>query len=134
MKKINENIEEIIKNCRTIAVVGLSPNPMRSSYGIAVKMQQAGYRVIPVNPNYNKVLDEKCYPDLSAVPERVELVVVFRRTQETPSIAKEAVAIGAKAFWLQSGIINQKAAEIALLGGVDVVMDHCWGVAYSLLN
>lgn len=134
MKKINQNIAEIVKNYRTIAVVGLSPNPMRPSFGIAAKMQQSGYRVIPVNPNYESVLGEKCYPSLTAVPEPVELVVVFRRAEETPAIAREAVAIGAKGLWLQSGIINEEAAEIALQGGLDVVMDHCWGVAYSLLN
>jgi predicted CoA-binding protein len=118
-------IEEILRQSRTIAVVGLSSDPMRPSYGIAKALQSYGYRVIPVNPKESEVLGEKSYGSLREIPEAVDLVNVFRRPEQTPTVAHDAVAIGAKALWLQSGIENDEAERIATAGGLDVVMDRC---------
>jgi uncharacterized protein len=118
-------IEEILRQSRTIAVVGLSSDPMRPSYGIARALQSYGYRVIPVNPKESEVLGEKSYASLRDIPDVVDLVNVFRRPEQTPAVAQDAVAIGAKALWLQSGIENDEAERIASAGGLDVVMDRC---------
>ena len=118
-------ITYILRSSRTIAVVGLSPRAERDSYEVAAYLQAHGYRIIPVNPNAREILGEPCYPDLRAVPVPVDLVDVFRRAAETPAIAEAAVAVGAKALWLQLGIISEEAAAIARRAGVSVVMDHC---------
>ena len=118
----------------TIAVVGASSNPDRPSNSIMGKLQRAGYRVIPINPNETTVLGERAYPSLSQAPGRVDIVDVFRRAEFTPAIAEEAVKIGAKAFWLQSGIVNEEAAATAEAGGLIVVMDACLGVMHSVLQ
>jgi predicted CoA-binding protein len=125
MPKPMRTIEEILRQSRTIAVVGLSSDPMRPSYGIAKALQSYGYRVIPVNPKESEVLGEKSYGSLREIPEAVDLVNVFRRPEQTPTVAHDAVAIGAKALWLQSGIENDEAERIATAGGLDVVMDRC---------
>ena len=98
------------------------------------KLQRAGYRVIPVNPRVTEVLGEKAYASLSDIAEQVDIVNVFRRSEATPAIADEAVGIGAKAFWLQSGIVNEEAADRATAGGLTVVMDSCLGTMHSLLR
>ena len=98
------------------------------------KLQRAGYRVIPVNPRVTEVLGEKAYASLSDIAEQVDIVNVFRRSEATPAIADEAVRIGAKAFWLQSGIVNEEAADRATAGGLTVVMDSCLGTMHSLLR
>jgi hypothetical protein len=121
-----KEIEQIIKGCRTIAVVGLSANPTRPSNGVAHYMQQKGYRVIPVNPNETDVLSEKCYASLSEVPEPVDLVDIFRRSEEAGAVVDEAIKIGAKAVWLQEGVIDEPAAGRAETAGLLVVMDKCW--------
>ena len=118
-------IEEILRQSRTIAVVGLSSDPIRPSYGIARALQSYGYRVIPVNPKESEVLGEKSYASLRDIPDAVDLVNVFRRPEQTPAVAQDAVAIGARALWLQSGIENDEAERIAIAGGLDVVMDRC---------
>jgi predicted CoA-binding protein len=115
-------------------VVGASSNPERSSHGIMAKLLRVGYRVFPVNPQETEVLGQRAYPSLAAVPEKVDLVNVFRRPEHTPAIADEAVAIGAKCLWLQSGIWNEEAAARASAAGLAVVMDECIGVAYSRLR
>ena len=121
-----ETIQRILDECRTIAVVGLSSDSWRPSNSVAGYMRRHGYRVIPVNPNETSVFDEKSYPDLFAVPEKVELVDVFRRSEEAGKAVDQAIAVGAKAVWLQEGVIDQAAAQRALDAGLLVVMDRCW--------
>jgi predicted CoA-binding protein len=122
----SQTIQRIIDECRTIAVVGLSANPMRPSNGVARYMQRAGYQVIPVNPNETVVLDEKAYAALADVPGEIDLVDVFRRSSEAGAAVDEAIRVGAKAVWLQEGVIDRAAAERALAAGLLVVMDRCW--------
>lgn len=119
------NIPEILKSSHTIAVVGLSSNPMRPSNGVAAYLQRAGYRVIPVNPNESEVLGEKCYARLEDVPEKIDLVDIFRRPECVPEIVESAIRVGAKTVWMQEGVVNQEAAERARTAGLDVVMDRC---------
>ena len=121
-----ETIRRILEECRTIAVVGLSSQSWRPSNSVSAYMRHAGYRVIPVNPNETQVFGEKAYPDLSAVPEKIDLVDVFRRPDEAGKAVDEAIAIGAKAVWLQEGVIDRDAAQRALDAGLLVVMDRCW--------
>jgi uncharacterized protein len=120
-----ETIRRILDECKTIAVVGLSSNPSRPSHGVSGYMQRQGYRVIPVNPNETEVFGEKSYPDLAAVPEKIDLVDVFRRSDEAGKAVDEAIAVGAKAVWLQEGVIDNGAAQRALDAGLLVVMDRC---------
>ena len=121
-----ETISRILDECKTIAVVGLSSDPSRPSHGVSSYMRRQGYRVIPVNPNETEVFGEKSYPDLAAVPENIDLVDVFRRSDEAGKAVDEAIAIGAKAVWLQEGVIDRSAAQRALDAGLLVVMDRCW--------
>jgi predicted CoA-binding protein len=129
-----EDLKRLLSTASTIAVVGGSSNPERPSNGIMRKLKSAGYRVIPVNPNETEVLGERAYPSLLDVPERIDIVDVFRRAEYTPAIADEAVKVGAKALWLQSGVKNEDAASRAAAGGLTVVMDACIGVMHSLLQ
>ena|ERR1700682_1957560 len=126
--KVNdpETIKLIFDECRTIAVVGLSSDPMRPSHGVASYMQRRGYRIIPVNPNETEVLGEKAYPALGDVPEKIDLVDIFRRSAEAGKAVDQAIAVGAKAVWLQDGVIDSAAAQRALDAGLLVVMDRCW--------
>lgn len=121
-----ETIEEILQDCRTIAVVGLSSDPGRPSYGVASYMRRNGYKVIPVNPNETEVFGDKAYSALSDVPDKVELVDIFRRSSEAGKAVDEAIAIGARAVWLQEGVIDDDAAQRAAEAGLLVVMDRCW--------
>ena len=130
MNDIDDTINRILK-MRTIAVVGLSPKPERASHDVARYLLAQGYKIIPVNPVQEEILGLKCYPNLSAIPEPVDLVDVFRRPEHCPPIAKEAVAIGAKALWLQLGIANDEAASIASDGGLLVVMDRCIKIEHA---
>lgn len=118
-------IETILNECRTIAVVGLSSNPARASYGVARYMQRQGYRIIPVNPNETEVLGERAFPTLAAVPDKVDLVDIFRRSEEAGEHVDEAIKLGAKAVWMQDGVIDEAAAKRALNAGLLVVMDNC---------
>src|SRR5467141_5098492 len=118
-------ILELLKNYKTIAVVGLSSNPMRPSYDVTEYMQAAGYRIIPVNPNERKVLGEKSYARLEDVPEKIDIVSVFRRAEDVPPVVESAVRIGAKVVWMQSGIENEEAAEKARAAGLVVIEDAC---------
>lgn len=129
-----ERIKEILQEAGNVAVVGLSDKPDRTSHMVAAALQARGYRIIPVNPNAEQILGEKCYPSLSAIPEPVHIVDVFRRSEEVVPIAEEAVKIGAKVFWLQSGIINDDAARIASNAGLEVVMDRCIKVEDAVLR
>ena len=121
-----ETIRRILDECRTIAVVGLSSDPSRPSNSVSGYMRRQGYRVIPVNPNETSVFGEKSYPDLSAVAEKIDLVDVFRRADEAGKAVDEAIAVGAKAVWLQEGVIDSAAAQRAEDAGLMVVMDRCW--------
>lgn len=122
----SETISRILDECRTIAVVGLSSDTWRPSNGVSAYMRRVGYRVIPVNPNETEVFGEKAYPDLASVPEKVDLVDVFRRSEEAGKAVDEAIAVGAKAVWLQEGVIDPAAAQRAVDAGLLVVMDRCW--------
>jgi len=124
-------ITQILRESRTIAVVGLSSNPARPSHHVAEYLQSVGYRIIPVNPNETKVLGAKAYARLEDIPERVDVVDVFRRTEEVPSIADSAIAIGAKVLWMQQGITNAAAAEKARAAGLAVVEDACMLVEHK---
>lgn len=126
-------LRRILKNSRTIAVVGLSADWYRPSYFAAKYMQEHGYKVIPVNPKYAEILGERCYPDLRSIPEKVDIVDVFRKSADCVPIAEDAVAIGAKTLWLQIGVINADAARIAETAGLDVVMDRCVKIEYARL-
>jgi len=130
----DQELKQLLTDASTIAMVGASSNPDKTSHGIMRKLQEAGYRVIPVNPRETEVLGEKSYPSLRDVPERIDIVDVFRRPEDTPGIADEAVAVGAKALWLQEGIVNEEAAARATAGGLMVVMDACIGATHSLLR
>ena len=118
-------LRSILGEARTIAVVGLSSNPERESFGIARYLQEKGYRIVPVNPNETEVLGEKVYASLLEIPEEVDAVNVFRRAEYTPEVAEQAVAIGAKALWLQEAIISDEARRIAEESGLKVVMGVC---------
>ena len=118
-------ILEILKKYKTIAVVGLSSNPARPSYGVTEYMQSAGYRIIPVNPNETKVLGEKSYARLEDVPEKIEIVNIFRRAEEVAAVAESAIGVGAKVVWMQLGVENEVAAERARTAGLAVVEDSC---------
>lgn len=120
-----EAVRRILEEARTIAVVGLSSNPARPSFEVARYMQSRGYRVIPVNPNETEVLGEKAYAGLDEVPEKVDLVNIFRRSEEAGRHVDEAVNIGARAVWMQEGVVAPDAARRALEAGLDVVMDLC---------
>ena len=120
-----KDIETILNGCRTIAVVGLSSNPMRPSYDVASYLQRNGYRIIPVNPNETEVLGEKAYASLTDVPEKFDLVDIFRRSEEAGAYVDEAIQLGAKAVWMQDGVIDEAAAQRALDAGLMVVMDDC---------
>ena len=117
--------EKILNEYQSIAVVGASANPERGSYEVASYLMEHGYHVIPVNPNTPKILGETSYPDLSSIPEKVEVVDIFRRSEEVMAIVDEAIKIGARAVWMQKGIINEEAAAKARDAGLLVVMDKC---------
>ena len=129
-----ETIRRILSECRTIAVVGLSSDPSRPSNSVAGYMQRNGYKVIAVNPNEAEVFGEKAYPSLSAVREEVDLVDVFRRREEAGHAVDDAISFGAKAVWLQEGVIDDAAAQRALDAGLLVVMDRCWLKEHIRLN
>ena len=132
MHRLNRNIKELLESSKTIAVVGLSDSPKRTSYQVTRVMQARGYRIIPVNPNCSEILGEKCYPSLLDVPGQIDIVNVFRRPEFVPEIVAQAVKIKAKAVWMQLGVIHETAARTALEAGLQVVMDHCIKVEHSI--
>ncbi len=121
----SEQITELLKNAKTIAVVGLSDNPMRVSYDVSEYMQSQGYRIVPVNPLIEESLGEKAYPTLSEVPEKIDIVNVFRRSEFVPEVVDEAIRLGVPAIWMQEGVVHEEAAEKARAAGIFVVMDRC---------
>ena len=124
-------IRRILSTARTIAIVGLSGNVLRPSNFVGFYMQRHGYRIVPVNPREQEILGGTCYPSLKDVPFKVDVVDVFRAPAAVPGIAQEAVEIGAKALWLQFGVISYEGARIAREGGLDVVMDRCMKVEHA---
>lgn len=132
MDDIN-TLRRILGENRVIAVVGLSADWYRPSFFAAKYMQEHGYRVIPVNPKYAEILGEKCYPALRAIPEKVQIVDVFRRTPDVPPVAEQAIAIGAKVLWQQLGVKNEAAAARARAAGLETVMDRCVKIEHARL-
>ena len=126
-------LRRILKDNRTIAVVGLSANWYRPSYFAAKYLQEHGYRVIPVNPQYDSVLGEKCYKALADIPEKVAVVDCSRRGEEIPALAREAIAIGAKVLWMQLGVANAEARRLAEAAGLEVVEDRCMKIEHGRL-
>ncbi len=124
-QKINKNIPQILKQYRNIAVVGISNKPYRPSYDVSQFMLYHGYNILPVNPNYDEVLGLRCYKSLKEIDQPVEIVDIFRRSDQVLPIVKEAIEIGTKVIWMQLGVVNEEAARLALDAGLDVVMDHC---------
>ena len=116
-------VDEQLRNSKTIAVVGLSDNPARDSHRVSSYMQSQGYRIIPVNPMIEEALGEKSYPDLKSVPEPIDMVDVFRRSELVPPVVDEAIEVGVKYIWMQDGVVNPKAAAKAEAAGIPVIMD-----------
>jgi uncharacterized protein len=127
-------IRRLLTTARTVAIVGMSADPQKASSFVASYLQHEGYRIIPVNPRGGRVLGETIYPDLESIPDRVDIVDVFRPSAEAPHFARQAVAIGARALWLQLRIINFEAAAIATAAGLDVVMDRCFKMEHGRFN
>jgi uncharacterized protein len=130
----DQDLKQLLTNASTVAMVGASSKPDRASYGIMRKLQSVGYRVIPINPRETEVLGEHAYPSLADVPEPIDIVDVFRRAEDTPAIADEAVKVGAKVLWLQTGVVSEEAAARAEAGGLTVVMDACIGSTHAILQ
>ena len=117
--------ENLLRSAKTIAVVGLSSRRSRPSYGVSEYLQSSGYRIIPVNPNETEVLGEKSYSSLEEVPEQIDVVDIFRRSECVPEIVDAAIRVGARGIWMQEGVIHEDAASKARLAGLEVVMDRC---------
>src|SRR5215510_15111670 len=130
----DQELKELLTNATTIAIVGASSNPDKASYGIMQKLLSVGYNVVPINPKETEILGQRSYPSLIDVPKPIDIVDVFRRAEDTPAIADDAITIGAKALWLQTGIASEDAAARAKAGGLMVVMDACIGATHSLLR
>lgn len=121
----DDKIREILQGSKTVAVVGLSPKPDRDSYRVAEYLKEKGYRIFPVNPAVDNILGEKAYPDLGSVPEKIDVVDIFRRPEHVPAIVDEAIEVGARTLWMQLGVVNEEAAKKATEAGLEVVMDRC---------
>jgi uncharacterized protein len=118
-------IDELLKDFHVVAVVGLSANKERPSYGVSAYLKKHGYKIIPVNPNEDAILGERCYPSLASIDGQVDIVDIFRRSEEVDTIVDEAIKIGAKAVWMQEGVVNEQAAKKARDAGLEVIMDMC---------
>lgn len=129
----DDTLRRLLQETETIAVVGLSDKPDRDSFRVARYMQKKGYRIIPVNPRLQKVLGENCYPDLSSIPERVDIVNIFRRSDQVPPVVKEALSLKPRAVWLQLGISSDEAADMVSGTGITMVMDRCIKVEHARL-
>jgi predicted CoA-binding protein len=126
-------MKEILLATKTIASVGVSSNPGKESYGIVQYLKSQGYRVFPVNPTADEILGEKSYPDLESVPEKIDVVQVFRKPEDVPPVVESAIKIGAKTVWMQEGIVNEEAAQTAREAGLQVVMDACMRATHRRL-
>jgi hypothetical protein len=121
----DDAITEILASAKTVAVVGLSPKPYRASYGVSETLQASGYRIFPVNPKETELLGEKCYARLEDIPEKIDIVDIFRRSEFVPEIVDSAIRIGARAIWMQEGVEDAASAERARRAGLFVIMDNC---------
>ncbi len=121
----DQTLKEILQSAKIIATVGLSSNPEKDSYEVAQYLKSHGYHVIPVNPTADEILGEKSYPDLGSVPEKIDVVQVFRKPEDVPPVVEAAINVGAKVVWMQEGIVNESAAQTARQAGLEVVMDAC---------
>lgn len=130
MSDKEETIKRLLRETKTIAVVGMTSRTSRAGYYVPAYLQRAGYRIIPVNPHEEEILGEQAYPDLHSVPEPVDLALLFRRSESVPPHVEEAIEIGAGAVWMQLGIVSEQAAERARAAGLDVVMDACMMVEH----
>jgi predicted CoA-binding protein len=131
---MREVMKEMLNTARTIAVVGLSDNPERTSNRVSRFMQERGFRIIPVNPTITEALGEKAYPSLKDIPEKIDIVNIFRRSNDVPPVVDDAIAIKARGIWMQEGIVNEPAAEKAKAAGLKVVMDRCIMVEYARMT
>jgi predicted CoA-binding protein len=129
----DELMKEILSSAHTIASVGMSPRPERESNVVGTYLKAHGYRVIPVNPTISEALGEKAYPDLASVPEKIDVVQIFRKPEDVPPVVEEAIKAGAKAVWMQEGIVNEEAAARARAAGLQVVMDACMRLSHQRL-
>jgi uncharacterized protein len=129
----NQTMKDILLSTNTVASVGLSSNPEKESYRVVSYLKEQGYKIIPVNPTAAEILGEKAYPSLSAIPDKVDLVQVFRKPEDVPPVVEEAIKIGAKVVWMQEGIVNEEAAQKAREAGLQVVMDACMRAAHRHL-
>ena len=129
----DQMLKDILLSAKTVASVGLSSNRAKESYGIAEYLKGQGYHIIPVNPTTGEVLGEKAYPDLESVPEKIDVVQVFRKPEDVPPVVDSAIKVGAKVVWMQEGIVNEEAAEKARAAGLQVVMDACMRVTHRRL-
>lgn len=129
----NDALRRILESCRTIAIVGLSDKPHRPSHGVARYLLDHGYTIIPVNPRIDEVLGQPCYPALGDIPVTVDMVDCFRRSEEMLEIAREAIAIKARVLWMQLGVVNVEARDLAESAGLEVIMDRCTKIDHSQL-
>lgn len=129
----DENLKDILQSAKTIAVVGLSSNPEKESFRIASYLKEQGYRIIPVNPTATEILGEKVYPDLVSVPEKIDVVDVFRKPEDVPPVVDDAIKAGARVVWMQEGIVHEGAAQKAREAGLQVVMDACMRATHRSL-
>ena len=129
----DKEMKDILLSAKTIASVGLSSNQEKESYWIVSYLKEQGYRIIPVNPTATEILGEKAYPDLSSIPDKVDVVQVFRKSEDVPPVVDEAIKIGAKVVWMQEGIVNEEAAQKARAAGLQVVMDACMRATHRRL-
>lgn len=129
----DQMMKDILVSAKTIASVGLSSNQEKESYWIVSYLKDQGYRIIPVNPTADEILGEKAYPDLESVPEKIDVVQVFRKPEDVPAVVDSAIKVGAKAVWMQEGIVNEEAAQKARQAGLQVVMDACMRVTHRRL-
>ena len=136
MKPSRDEIRELLRNARTIAVVGLSPKPERPSNSVSRYLQRAGYRIVPVNPGHREILGERAYPSLTAAAQdhAIDIVDVFRRSEEAGAVVDEAIAVRPMLIWLQQGVVDEDAATRAEQAGVPIVMDDCLAVEHRLLE
>lgn len=128
-----QEMKDILLSAKTVAAVGLSSNRAKESFGIVQYLKDQGYKIIPVNPSANEIMGEKAYPDLSSIPESVDVVQVFRKPEDVPPVVDEAIKIGAKVVWMQEGVVNEEAAQKAREAGLKVVMDACMRSAHRRL-
>jgi predicted CoA-binding protein len=129
----DQMMKDILLSAKTIASVGLSSNTEKESYWIASYLKEQGYRMIPVNPTADEILGEKAYPDLESVPEKIDVVQVFRRPEDVPPVVDSAIKVGAKVVWMQEGIVNEEAAQKARQASLQVVMDACMRATHRRL-